>query len=447
MTEVPPNSDERVAELKDTGAAVGKLARDPALFERVVAAFRAEDTDAFHRELVAAGVADQCRLVCRWLCSKHCVFICIRLCGPIEAQDRLEVQEIRAFAEATARISADDALLHQLLDAIDRQDVELWRRLIADLKLEPFCHQLCHWLCQVRCRRICRILCPDPPLITKVAFIPTNQINPQGFGSGPSVPPGTTPADNIPAGDGDHPFGGVAHIEGAYFTIAGATQYRVDYSTSTAGPWTPILTPMGDLRFVFPNLISYNRVPDASGWYDVADVGLLGQTQLTDWYTPAPDQRYYLRLTVRNAALTEYFSAPVPVMVDNTAPTGPAPGNRPQITISQAGRRLDCCETVRREDGPLTINIIATDANFSILGVDLEGGCGASYPIFSKSYNGNLADMGAPAPGIDIVWDPWAAGVSPCCYVMYVRIWDRAIVSNSYGGRHANSNWHSITIA
>ena len=42
---------------------------------------------------------------------------------------------------------------------------------------------------------------------------------------------------------------------------------------------------------------------------------------------------------------------------------------------------------------------------------------------------------------------PWAAGVEPCCYVIYVRIYDRAIVNNAYSGRHSNSNWHSITIA
>jgi hypothetical protein len=135
------------------------------------------------------------------------------------------------------------------------------------------------------------------------------------------------------------------------------------------------------------------------------------------------------------------------VVVDNTAPIGPAPGGRPGITIRQGDRTLDCCETVKRENGPLTITVEATDDNFSELAVSLKGGCGVGVSIFYKAYNGNLADTGAPAPGIDIVWDPWAAGVDPCCYVVFVDIYDRAIVNNSYSGRHANSNWHSITIA
>jgi hypothetical protein len=439
--------DSRLAELRRSGEAVGKLAEDPRRFREVVEAFRSEDANAFQKGLAEAGIDDRCKLVCEWLCSKHCVFICVKLCGKIDKVDELEIDEIRAFAEVTATISRDEELAKRLLDAVDRQDVERWRALIAELKLERFCHQLCHWLCFVRCRRICKRLCPDPPMITEVAFIPTTQIDTQGFGSGPSVPPGTTTADNKPAGAGDHPFGGVAHIDGEYFSYPDTTQYKVEYADNPGGPWTPILAPMSDIRFVMGALQNYVRVPDAGGWYNVADIGLLGPTRLTDWTTPAPDKRYYLKLTIRNAALAERASALVPAMVDNTNPTGPAVGGRPEITIKQGPRTLDCCETVTRDGGPLTITIIATDANFSTLSVDLEGGCGASFGIFSKSYNGNLADTGAPAPGIDITWDPWAAGVSPCCYVMYVRIYDRAIVNNAWFGGHSNSNWHSITIA
>jgi hypothetical protein len=446
MSDEPRTEQERLAELRESGEAVGRLAEDTARFQRVVEAFRAQDADAFHRELAEGGLVERCHLICRWLCSKHCVFICVRLCGPVAEQHELEVNEIQEFAQVTARVSGDEELLRRLVDLVDRQDVEAWRSLIADLGLERFCHQLCHWLCFVRCRLVCRLLCPDPPLITEVGHIPTPQINAQGLASGPSVPAGHTPADDKPNGHGDHPFGGTTHIEGEYFSITGAIQYKVEWASNPAGPWNPILAPMPDLKWV-GFLQGYQRVPDSQGWYDVADIGLLGPTQLTDWSTPAPDGLYYLRLTVRTASLTEYASPVVPVLVDNTAPTGPAPGGRPRITIRQGDRRLDCCETVTRAGGPLTITVEATDDDFSLLSVDLEGGCGASYPIYAKTYNGNTADTGAPAPGTDIVWDPWAADVSPCCYVMYVRIWDRAIVSNEYSQRHANSNWHSITIA
>lgn len=441
------SGDERLQELRDTGEAIGKIAEDPKAFQRLVEAYRAKDAERFQSALATLGQLQGCRLVCRWLCSKHCVALCLKFCGPIKQPGEVTIAEMREFALVTQRLAQDEQLLKRLLDIYDREDAEAFRAFVAELKLEPYCHQLCHLLCSLQCRRVCELLCPPPPLITKVAHIPTNQISAQGLGAGPSIPPGHTPVDNKPQGNGDHPFGGLAHIEGNFLSVAGATDYKVEWAPAPGGPWTPILATMVDLKLVGINLVSYNRVPDAAGWYAVADIGLLGPTQLTDWQTPAPDALYYLKLTARNSGGIEFSSELVAVLVDNTQPVGPAAGGRPRIDIRQGDKKLGCCETVQRENGPLTISIEATDDNFSELSVSLKGGCGAGHSIFYKSYNGNLADTGAPAPGIDIVWDPWAAGVEPCCYVVFVDIFDRAIVNNSYSGRHHNSNWHSITIA
>jgi hypothetical protein len=449
--------DDRIAELRASGEAVGKLAADPDVFRKAVDAFRARDAEAFQAVLAQANLLEVCRLICRWLCSKHCIFTCLQLCGPPEKQPQLDVEEWRRFAELTARIAEDEGLLHQLLDAIDREDAGAWQQLVGDLKAEAFCHQLCHWLCLVRCQRVCELLCPPPPLITEVGFIPTAQIDSAGQAAGPSFPPGLTPADSkAPGGVGDHPYGGTTNIRGV-FNIAGATQYKVEYATAPGGPWTAITTPVPDYRFnpawfpgsSLPIFIYYTRAPaSGSDWYDIAAMGLAGPDYLTDWLTPSiQDGLYYLRLTARTAALTEFASPLVPACVDNTAPTGPLPGGRPQITIRQGDHELGCCESVTRDGGPLTITVQAEDVNFSSLSVDLYGGCGASTHIFGKTYDGNTADTGAPAPGIDITWDPWAADVEPCCYVIFFRIWDRAITNNAWHGGHENENWMSITIA
>jgi len=433
--------EDRLEELRLTGEVVGKLGENEEGFAAAVDAFRARDAERFQSVLAELGIIAHCHLICRWLCSKHCVFVCLKLAGPVEGPAELDIAEMREFAAVTARIAADDELLRRLVDIVEKEDAKEFGALVKRLKLERFSHQLCHWLCWTRCRLVCELMCPPPPLITKVAHIPTNQIDSQGFGAGPSIPPGHTPPDDKPQGEGDHPFGGTAHIEGSFLTVAGATHYKVEYADNPGGPWTPILAPMFDLQLVGLNLVSYIRVPDGAGWYDVADIGLLGPTQLTDWQTPSPDGLYYLRLTAKNGGGTEFHSALVAALVDNTVPT-PA-----QISIRQGDRRLDCCETVSKENGPLTITVEGTDDNFSELTVTLKGGCGVAHSIYYKSYNGNTADTGAPAPGIDIVWDPWAAGVDPCCYVIEVHIWDRAIVNNSYAGRHTSSNWHSLTIA
>lgn len=458
------SQEEKLTELQQTGQAIGKLAADEAAFTRAAEAFLAQNAENFQSELGKLGLQPYCRLICRWFCSKHCVFICFKLCKEQagKGKDQVSIAEWREFALVTAALAKDEALLKRFLDAVASEDAAAFEKLLAESKWQRFCHQLCHFLCSVRCQLVCRLLCPPPPLITEVSLIPTSQFTPAGPGiglaSGPSFPPGPTPPDNKAAGVGDHPIGGLANIKGA-FVIAAPFQYKVEFSTTPTGPWTPILTPVNDYRFnpAFPPppiFLYYTRFPDASGWYNVADMGLLGPDYLTDWQTPpAVNDQYYLKLTVRNAALTEFESPVVPVRVDNTAPTKPV--IKLQLQMPDGTRRtLGCCETVKQGDGNLVIiTLQASDANFSQIAVELLGGCGASYSIvdtggtnLSKTYNGNIADTGYPVP-TEFKWNPWAAGISPCCYLIDVRIYDRAVVDDSWSGGHENENWQSITIA
>lgn len=456
------SGDERIAELRQTGEAVGKLAENEAAFTRTVEAFRAQNAADFRGELRELGLLRFCILICRWLCSKHCVFICSKLCKePGRIPDQLPIAEIREFAKVTARLASDEVLLKRFVEAVDREDVSAFNRLLAELKWEPFCHQLCHFLCVVRCRRVCRLLCPPPPLITEVGYIPTNHIDPEGRASGPSLPPGTTPADNKPAGVGDHPFGGLENVRGV-FNIAGPFQYKVEFATAPGGPWTPIMETIDDLYidplFLSPGhaspIMTQPRSPVAGGWYNVSEMGLLGLDNLTNWPTPADrDRRYYLKLTVRNAALSEFESPLVPVRVDNGVPNLAVIDLQLQ-TPDGKRRKLGCCEEVERGKGNLVvITLTGSDENFSRIDAVLLGGCGASFPIIdrggiplSKTYNGDTTDTGYPVP-TEFLWDPWAAKIDPCCYLIDVRIYDRAIVNNSWSGGHSSENWHSITIA
>jgi hypothetical protein len=456
--------EEKIAELRQTGEAIGKLAAQEAAFTRAAEAFQSENVGDFQSVLGKLDLLPFCRLICQWFCSKHCVFICFKLCGDQagNGNDQASIAEWREFAQVTATLTKDEALLKRFLDAVASEDKAAFGKLLAETKWQRFCHQLCHFLCSVRCQLVCRLMCPPPPLITEVSLIPTSQFTAAGPGiglaSGPSFPPGPTPPDNKPAGVGDHPIGGLANIKGV-FVIAAPFQYKVEFSTTPTGPWTPILTPVNDYRInpAFPPppiFLYYTRVPDPSGWYNVADMGLDGIDYLTDWQTPpAVNDQYYLKLTVRNAALTEFESPVVPVRVDNTAPTKPV--IKLQLQMPDGTRKpLGCCETVKQGDGNLVIiTLQASDANFSQISVELLGGCGASYSIvdtggtnLSKTYNGNIADTGYPVP-TEFKWNPWAAGVSPCCYLIDVRIYDRAVVNDYWSGGHENENWQSITIA
>jgi hypothetical protein len=103
------SQEERLRELRESGEAVGALAGDPDAFRAAVEAFRAEDAERLQSVLAKAGLLGRCHLVCRWICSKHCVFVCRKLCGPIEAAQELDVDEMLEFARATEKIAADES--------------------------------------------------------------------------------------------------------------------------------------------------------------------------------------------------------------------------------------------------------------------------------------------------------------------------------------------------
>jgi hypothetical protein len=440
--------DERLEELQASGQTIAELAEKPELFAEAIEAFRAEDAERFQDVLGRAELLGRCHWICRWFCSKHCVFVCRSLVGDFQAEAVLDVDEWRQFAEFTGRLAKEPETLVKLLDIVGAEDTKEFQRYIKRFKIQRFAHQLCHWLCGVRCRVACKRMCPPLPELIKVGYIPVGHLDADGFAAGPSSPGAFTPPDNPGAGVGDHPFGGSVHINGL-FNVAGATEYKVEVGPSAAGPWTAITTPLTDARFT-PFYTEYPR--SATGdWYLIADMDLLseGETYLTDWTTPPldDDDRYYVRMVVRNASSTEFASGPVAVRVDNEGPQGPVPpNNRPLIEFSQGGEPLGCCSEVTRDRGPIEIHIEGTDDNFSRLDVTAYGGCSGKINIFSKTYNGDRTDLGAPAPGITVTWDPWADDVEPCCYVVFVRLYDRAIVNNVWNGGHRYQNWRSITI-
>lgn len=431
------------------------LAEDEQAFNDAVEAVRTENVELFQSALGRVDLVQRCHYVCSYLCTKHCVWVCRHLVGELEPVGDFDPKEMREFAVMTAKISKDKRTFNSLIKSVDTENAEAFQQIVKKLEIGRFAHQLCHWLCAVRCRLVCQLMCPPPPLITEIGEIPTGQFDSQGYASGPSIPASYTPADNFAAGAGHHPFGGLTKVNGV-FNVTGATHYKVESATAPAGPWTPIATTLQDCFWNGSSVQDTTRSP-SGGWYDVVDMGLCseGQTYLTDWPTPggAVNDLYYLRLTVRNAALVEFKSPVYPVKVDNTFPTIPSISLELKLPDGSV-KALGCCEEIDQGEGnTLLITLQASDANFSWARVWLAGGCGVSLPIvdingvaLSKSYNGNTSDTGYPAP-TTFEWDPWAAGVDPCCYLIYFRIWDRAIVSNQWAGRHYRTSWHSITIA
>lgn len=457
-------------ELRETAAAGEALAQDREAFKQAFEAFEASDSARFQGVLDRLNLGDRCRVICRLFCQKRCGAVCRRFCP--DRQDPVNAEEVREFALALAKLAADEGSLKRLLAIIAAEDVDAWRREIERLNLGRFCYQLCHVLCRTHCRRKCHELCPPTPLITNVGSIPTpSQVSAQGFGNGEGVPPANVPFPNPSAGVGDHPFGGTATVKGI-FNMPTATQYKLEISDDPLGTFTEIAVPVVGRNYisVFPWVVSVTRNPSGGpdpGWYNVSEIAdsdggpnATGEKRLLDWPTASrPDGTYYLRLRVRDGGGTERVSAVQVVRTDNTPP--PTPVITLELVTPSGELQPLKCGQVKKGGGLIRVTIQAFDPNFSSLAVAAHGNSSLSVPVvgvlegsppgtlpvaLAKTYNGNLADQGYPAP-TSFLWDPWSdPRIVPCCYVVRIDIRDRALSSNVWAGGHHNAGWEAIEI-
>jgi hypothetical protein len=148
------------ADLVQAAAAVAELAGNEDRFRAVFDAFLAADRESYQRLLTEFKLLDRCELVCDWICSKYCVLVCLELCGP---PTDVGLPDLRQFAAVVTRITQDEELVERLANTVADRNAEGFRALVAELKIEPFCHLLCHWACAVRCRLLCRVACSPTP--------------------------------------------------------------------------------------------------------------------------------------------------------------------------------------------------------------------------------------------------------------------------------------------
>ena len=453
-------------DLREIARAASTLARNPGAFAEAYKAFVAQDSASFQDALRRAEIGDRCCLICFFFCTKHCSVVCRSLC-PEPVKGPLTAEEMAGFAKALDRLMDDDTTVRRLLEVIGSGDVGAWEEWMKKLEMTRYCHQLCHFLCKKQCHEVCRLLCPPKPLITRVGSIPIARIDATGLGNGPSIPPYHVPPPNPPGGIGDHPFGGSVWLMGV-FNMATATEYLVELSsTGPNGTYTPVIvSSVLGYNYVpwFPFVVPCTRFPSTGmdpGWFRISEIcdsdgGPTTSGEKTLLYWPSngrADGTYHLRLRVRDGSTTR-VSAPQVVQLDNT---GPFPLPRPTISLQLEkpdGTRVPLkCGKVRKGDGLIVITIQAYDPHMSSVAVTARGNSGLSVPIvdtsntpLSKTYNGNLADQGYPVP-TEFLWDPWNdPDIVPCCYVIYVEVWDRTIINDMFPSGHYNAGWEAVEI-
>jgi hypothetical protein len=149
-------------DLHEAASVIGRLARDEKSFLSAYEAFRAGDRDKFQAALNHLGLTIHCGLVCEWMRSKECIFLCQEVCGPPVALER--EPDIHAVTEAIAKLTADPKSVRELVSMIEKRDRAGFERLLDTHKLRPFCHLICHWVCLVIFRLRCRWVCSIGPV-------------------------------------------------------------------------------------------------------------------------------------------------------------------------------------------------------------------------------------------------------------------------------------------
>ena len=100
-------ADEGLAtDLVQAAEAVAALAGDEDRFRATFDAFLAADRESYQRLLTEFKLLDRCELVCDWICSKYCVFVCLQLCGP---PIDVELPDLREFAAVVTRLNNGNA--------------------------------------------------------------------------------------------------------------------------------------------------------------------------------------------------------------------------------------------------------------------------------------------------------------------------------------------------
>ncbi len=170
MSSTAPYED-AVSQLAAQADAIGKLAQDGGGFAAVVAAFESKDPDAFRWVLNRLEVLPYCDLICEWVRIKMCVLRCIEVCGPPRAET--ELPSLPQFARAIVHLASDEKMLRRVVDAVSCGNADEYRTVIAELKLEAFCHLICRWVCSIIYRRVCEIVCtpvfiPQPDAVSDI---------------------------------------------------------------------------------------------------------------------------------------------------------------------------------------------------------------------------------------------------------------------------------------
>ena len=274
-------------ELTRIGSFIGKLASNEAAFAGAEKAVLANDCDGLRTVIDETQLGSGCEVICEWFCTWRCIRVCLLLCRPFPLEPIEDpLDEAFAFAQATARLAANPALLRRLGEAVESSDSEAFDAAVKELELGRFCIQLCHWLCRLFCRRFCVCVCPPR---SAAYFIRVGQY--QYAEVYPSIGPFPPKIESQIGGTGltsdTRAFFSTVRLNGGFTLQTGAPQMEYRFETITtdaagnpsppAATWQPVLAPATGATIIGYNVITFPVLAfipvfaslDPQGWIQV----------------------------------------------------------------------------------------------------------------------------------------------------------------------------------
>ena len=227
----PPRPRPLAGELLVAAQAVAAVAEDAKQLDQLIKAGIAQDCRVLEGLIGRGG---RCLHICEWICSWHCALNCLTLGGPYPVTGQINVEEMRAFAQACQKLVAKAGVLQRFVTAVGAEDAEAFAGLVKEFKLERFALQLCHWICFEICRLFCFCVCPPEetqPLFTHVGSYRVDPIWPD------FNPDGTTAVGNLA-------FTSTIPLIGILPDGQTATAMAYRFQTQELAPVASALTPM-----------------------------------------------------------------------------------------------------------------------------------------------------------------------------------------------------------
>ncbi len=201
----PVTVNDPLLALRVAGDVIAGIANDGRTFDTLGKASQAADFDTAQSIISAAGLGDQCTILCFFLCIWWRVWVCREFCdapAPIYSGPAA-IEEARNFALAARQLATYPRAITDLVDAALSRNTAVYRQIVARFSLAPYCWQLCAWVTSGVCFGFCIRVCPQPgqyqPLFTQVGnFDIYTQIDPGTGLTNTSL----TPTVNMPYGGG-----------------------------------------------------------------------------------------------------------------------------------------------------------------------------------------------------------------------------------------------------